>query len=58
MAVTTLFLNYEQAANLLDTDVEGVKAYIRQGELTVGPDGIPCDEVALFLLEKQARIAQ
>lgn len=56
--MTTLFLNYEQAADLLNTDVEGVKAYIREGELTVGTDGIPCDEVALFLLEKQAQTGQ
>ena len=50
----TLFFNYDQAAALLGTDVEGVKELIRQGELRFTPDGIPADEVALFLLEKQA----
>ena len=46
----TLFFNHEQAAALLGTDVEGVKLLIRQGELRKTPDGIPADEVALFIL--------
>lgn len=47
----TLYFNHEQAADLLSTDVEGVKDLIRRGELTLTPDGIPSDEVALFLME-------
>jgi hypothetical protein len=48
----TLFFNYDQAADLLSTDVEGVKDLIRRGELSLTSDGIPSAEVALLLLDQ------
>ena len=50
----TLFLNHEQAADLLGTDVEGVKSLIAQGELNLTPDGISSADVALLIMVTQS----
>ena len=47
----TLFFNHEQAADLLGTDVEGVKALIAKGELVLTADGIASADVALLIME-------
>ena len=50
----TLFVNLEQAAALLGTDVEGVEALLASGELVRGPYGISSADIACLLLEREA----
>jgi len=49
----TLFFTLEQAAALLGCDVEQVEVSLRHGELTRCRDGIPADQVALLLMQRE-----
>jgi hypothetical protein len=49
----TLFFNREQAADLLGISVDEVEDLLERGELSRTPDGIPADEVALLIQERE-----
>ncbi|RMG16222.1 MAG: hypothetical protein D6731_06675 [Planctomycetota bacterium] len=49
----TLFFTLPQAASLLGTDEDGVRALVAQGALRLLPDGVPSEDVALLLLERE-----